>query len=229
MVKEHKQRIVFLCSGGGGNLRFIYRAIQLGLIANCEIVAVITDRHCQASEFASKVGVPNICVTFDDLEQSDLRKELKKQKPHIIITTIHKIISPSIVDEYRGRLINLHYSLLPAFPGVIGMTPVKMAIEYNSQIIGVTTHFVHEKVDVGAPIIQVAIPIKPKSEKLDNVMGMVFKCGCLALMSTIDILTNSGHAIDGFVHNVEDRACLFSGVINVENILALDEEFWVGI
>lgn len=188
MADTDKKRIVFLCSGGGGNLRFTQYAIEREWIQNAKIVSVLTDRECQANNFASQRGIENRCIDFDGDTQEVLLQELLRLDPDVIVTNVHKILCSSVVSRYRGRLINLHYSLLPAFGGMIGEKPVRAALDYGAQFTGVTVHWVDESLDGGRPIIQVAIPLDSTEENFKSLMNLVFRCGCIALMASINFL-----------------------------------------
>lgn len=229
MDVANRKKIVFLCSGGGGNLCFIYEAIQRGWINGVEIVAVLTDRQCQANHFASSIGVPNKCIDFGVNEQQYLLDELGDIEPDLVVTTVHKILSKSVVGKYREKFINLHYSLLPSFGGLIGVKSVKAAIDYGVKFTGVTVHFVDESVDGGRPIVQGAIPLHTFDRDLDAVMNLVFRCGCVALLAAINLrLTNTLVDLTSQVEMM-GKTCLFSGGSIPPFLPLADEDFWCGI
>ena len=180
-------KIVFLCSGGGGNLRFMDEIIRLGWIKNAMICGVITDRECLANQFARENNIWTDTIDFSEPDQLNLIGELNRLAPDIIITNVHKILSLAVVDRFRGALVNLHYSLLPAFGGVIGMKPVRQALDYGAKFVGATVHLVDALVDTGCPLVQVAIPVK-NGDTTDSLMDIVFRCGCIALLNGVQIL-----------------------------------------
>jgi phosphoribosylglycinamide formyltransferase-1 len=106
--------IVILCSGGGGNLRFVYHAIRHGWIPLSKVV-VIADRECLAMNFARQHGLANSVVNFKEVGQVDLIRITSSFNPGLIITTVHQILSPSFLSVFHIPILNLHYSLLPAF------------------------------------------------------------------------------------------------------------------
>jgi len=174
------RKIIFLGSGGGGNLKFINEYSQV----YCEyfsVIAVITDRKCGASEYASLNGIPYEIMSFNREENEDnkLIDYINKFRPDYIITNVHKILSKKVVSEYRGKLLNLHYSYLPAFGGVIGMEPVEQAIKRNNLFIGCTMHYVEEEVDSGDTIAQGFVIFKAS----ENIYQSVFECGAITLLS----------------------------------------------
>ncbi len=187
MAETKKKRLVFLCSGGGGNLCFIHHAIERNWIRDAEIVAVLTDRVCKANLYADAVGLENQCLDFGGSEQVSLLEELRRIKPDLVITTVNKVLRKNIVEAYKGRLINLHYSLLPAFGGLIGDGPIRAAVAYGARFTGVTVHFVDESVDGGSPILQTVIPLHSNETGIEHLMNIVFRNGCITLMRAIDL------------------------------------------
>jgi len=225
MAATEARRIVFLCSGGGGNLSFIHYAIEQGWI-NGTIAAVLTDRQCQASAFAESAGLVNRCIGFNDHDQVELREELERINPDVVVTTVHKILCSAVVDAYRGKLVNLHYSLLPAFAGMIGDSPVKAAIEYGARFTGATAHLVDETVDGGRPLVQAAIPLHMEETDFGLLMNLVFRCGCITLMGAIHSVLNGNAACNEAVQlQILGRQCLISGADNVVGALG-DERLW---
>ena len=187
-------KIVFLCSGGGGNLRFIAEAIRLGWLKQGVICGVITDRECLANQFARDKGIWTAVIDFSQKDQFNLLEELHRLAPDIVVTNVHKILAPGIVDAFRGRLINLHYSLLPAFGGVIGMKPIRQALDYGVQFVGTTAHLVEKAVDTGQPLVQATISVAA-GDTTERLMDVVFRCGCLSLLTGIQILRADGQPI----------------------------------
>lgn len=223
-------RIIFLCSGGGGNLRFVKQATEQGWFGNANLVAVLTDRECAANEYARLYGIDEKCIDFTDASQSELIERLNHYQPDIVITTVHRILNQDVVEKFRGKLINLHYSLLPAFGGSIGTKPVKDAIAYGAQFTGVTVHFVDESLDGGKPVLQAAIPLRA-TDNLDSLMDLVFRCGCLSLASVINSFSREDKDGAGAIEDVvqvKDRHCLFSNKVNLPPRIQ-HEDFWEGI
>ncbi|WP_082426410.1 formyltransferase family protein [Pseudomonas sp. NBRC 111133] len=226
-VQGHvNKRLVFLCSGGGGNLSFLHHAIREGAWHGGEIVGVLTDRHCMANEFSERVGLYNRVVSLGGATQHELTAQLEQLRPDLIITTVHKILCPAVVAQYRDRLVNLHYSLLPAFAGLIGSAPVLAALHQQLLFSGVTVHLVDERVDAGRPLVQVAIALVA-GDSLDNLMPVVFRCGCIALARALTQLSGGGaHLSSAAGLEVSGRACLFNGGVTAAENLLGDERFW---
>lgn len=220
-------RVLFLCSGGGGNLRFIYEAINQGWLQNTKICGVLTDRECSANHFAAGKNIESHVVDFVLSRQTHLLDIINILKPDVIVTTVNKIISDVIVTALRGKLINLHYSLLPAFGGVIGSTPVRQALDYGVKFVGTTVHFVSEDVDAGSPIVQSVTPVySDDTEEL--IMDYLFRCGSICLLTGIQKLTQQHSVQSSFLDIFEfnGRKSHFNPAALVPGVVKADS-FWL--
>jgi phosphoribosylglycinamide formyltransferase 1 len=178
--------IVILCSGGGGNLRFIQKAIDEKWISRWSKLIVIADRECPAINYARNEGIDNYILDFGEPEQIKLSKLASSLEPDLIITTVHRILCNAFLKQFESRLLNLHYSLLPAFSGSIGIKPVQDAQSYGACLIGVTVHAVTEVLDGGKPHVQIALPVNHVDTN-DEAMELIFRAGCIALLTTLMI------------------------------------------
>ncbi len=176
--------MLFLCSGGGGNLRFMHEALRRGWIPGWSRIAVIADRECRATAYAREHGLPVGCENFDQDGQKKLIESAERHAPDLVITTVHRILADQFILRFRKRILNLHYSLLPAFGGSIGKAPVKCAMDYGVCMGGCTVHQVSEVLDGGTPVVQVAIPFAP-DEHLEALIDLEFRVGCLALLQAV--------------------------------------------
>ncbi len=177
-------KVVFLCSGNGGNLRFLHHAMLQRWLAGWDLAGVVCDRPCPAATYASAHGIPVAVMDFSPSGQVSVLAHLAATGPDLVVTTIHRILTPEMVKTLGGRLVNLHYSLLPAFGGTIGEQPVKQALAYGVKFCGVTVHQVSDQVDAGRPLVQAVVPV---SEPLvyQELMQAIFQAGCLALLSIL--------------------------------------------
>lgn len=185
------KKIIFLASGNGGTLEFIKKCIDNNVLMDFTIECVISDRECGALEYARRMGIKNYKINYDKDNDTELKAILDKNTSvDYIITNIHKIISEQLVDEYYGKLINLHYSLLPAFKG---FNAVKRALDKGLRFIGTTVHYVDKNMDNGDILSQTIISIDREME-FDVIMNKVFQAGCLNLLNTIVRLTELDNA-----------------------------------
>lgn len=183
-------KLVILCSGGGGNLRCLESAIKKKILKENEIIQVFSDRDCGASRYAQSQGIPTSIEDFKLGNQKTLLEKLLYLQPGKIVSLIDRIIGPEIISVFPNKIFNLHYSLLPSFPRLIGIRPVEKAIEFGSKIIGVTVHTVIEEVDLGSPVVQAVCPVLPE-DQLSDLMDVQFKLGVLSLLAALDQKTRS--------------------------------------
>lgn len=153
-------KLAVLCSGRGSDLQSIIDAIGRGEL-NAEISIVITDKpKVLALERAEKAGIKNICVDrklFDN--RADFEAEILKNLGEVdlvVLAGFMRILSPDFVKKFSGRLMNIHPSLLPAFPGAHAHRDV---LAYGVKISGCTVHFVDEGTDSGPIILQATVKV----------------------------------------------------------------------
>lgn len=226
-MEQKNKKIAFLCSGDGGNLRFIQNCIHKKLLTNTKIAVVISGSMCGAIEYARRQKISFHICDFKVNNQREVADLLKSYDPDLIITTVNKILTPQVLKILPGRYINLHYSLLPAFTGTIGINSVKQAIGYGVKCAGVTVHYAEEIVDAGKPLFQAVVPIYQKDTP-EIVMNIIFRCGALALVSTIKNLLNGTATIQEKIVQMENRHCLFNPApILLPEIQ--EENFWTGM
>lgn len=155
-------KIGVLVSGRGSNLQAIIDAIKNKEL-NAEIAVVLSDNpKAFALERASKAGIETAVIELkkfkakDDYE-SEIVKTLKAKKAELVcLAGYMRIVGPAILKEFKAKIINIHPSLLPAFPGLHAQ---KQALEHGVKVSGCTVHFVDEGTDTGPIIIQSAVPV----------------------------------------------------------------------
>lgn len=159
-------RVAVLASGRGSNLQAVIDAIEAGEV-HATIVAVISNKKDAAAlERARKHGLPDLFVDPrpfagrpDSREAYDraLLEVLEKHNVELVLLAGYmKIVTAVLVNAYANRMMNIHPSLLPSFPG---LEVQKKAIEWGCKLAGCTVHFVTEGVDEGPIILQAAVPI----------------------------------------------------------------------
>ena len=152
-------RVVVLLSGRGSNFRAIAEA-QLPI----EIVAVISNRP-QAGGLAYAREHGMTAVAFDHTEHPDraafdalLGDEIERYRPDLVVLAGYmRILSPAFIARFEGRLLNIHPSLLPMFPG---LKTHQRALAEGVKIHGCTVHFVTADLDHGPIVIQAAVPVR---------------------------------------------------------------------
>jgi len=159
-------RVAVLASGRGSNLQAVIDAIATGTV-QAKIVAVISNKkEAPALARAGRYGLSAFFIDpkpyagrLDSREAYD-RELLDVLKHHdvelVLLAGYMKIVTAVLVEAFMNRMMNIHPSLLPSFPG---LDVQKKAIEWGCKLAGCTVHFVTEGVDEGPIIIQAAVPI----------------------------------------------------------------------
>lgn len=153
-------KLAVLCSGRGTDLQSIIDAIKAGSL-NAEISIVLTDKpNVMALERAELAGIKNVCVDRKKFStRAEFEAEILRQIDGVdlvVLAGFMRILSPEFVRKYSGRLMNIHPSLLPAFPGAHAHRDV---LAYGVKISGCTVHFVDEGTDSGPIILQAAVEV----------------------------------------------------------------------
>lgn len=162
-------RVLVLVSGGGTNLQAIIDGVADGTITNTEIVGVLSNNYGVYSlERAEKAGIKNEVISPKDFpDRSAFNKafleKLNEYDPDLIVLAGFLVVIPEIViNQYEGRIINIHPSLIPSFcgTGYYGLKVHKAALERGVKVSGATVHFVDAGTDTGPIILQKAVYVE---------------------------------------------------------------------
>ncbi|MEP6722050.1 MAG: phosphoribosylglycinamide formyltransferase [Variovorax sp.] len=163
-----QKNIVILISGGGSNMAAIVRAAERGRWGarfDARVAAVVSNRPGAGGlEIAGGLGIATAVVdhrAFDSRETFDaaLSAEIDAHAPALVVLAgFMRILTPGFVAHYAGRLINIHPSLLPAFPG---LHTHRRALEAGCRVAGVTVHQVTAELDHGPILAQAVVPVLP--------------------------------------------------------------------
>ena len=155
-------KIGVLVSGRGTNLQAIIDAIENGEL-NARIAVVLSDKKkAPALDRARTLGIDAVALapsSFAGKQEYDqaLVRELENRKIDLVcLAGYMRILSPGFIRKFEGKIINIHPSLLPAFPG---LNVQQKAIDYGVKFSGCTVHFVNEEVDSGPIILQAVVPV----------------------------------------------------------------------
>jgi len=149
------KKIVVFASGSGSNFENIVKELHGKF---CDVELLVCDRseaYCLTR--AENLGIKTLQLTLKDFSskacyETEIIKHLKKINPDLIVLAGYmKLIGETLLNEYEGKIINIHPSLLPAFPGADGISD---AICYDVRVMGVTVHYVDAGVDTGKIIDQ---------------------------------------------------------------------------
>lgn len=162
MVEEKKIKIAVLVSGRGSNLQSIIDSIERGETAANIAVILSNKPNALALERGRKHGVETVFLDPklypDKLHYDRAMIDILKSKSVdlVCLAGFMRILSREFIQAFQGKIINIHPSLLPSFPG---LDPQKKALEYGVKFSGCTVHFVEEEVDSGPIILQAVVPI----------------------------------------------------------------------
>lgn len=155
-------RIVVLVSGTGSNMMALARACGAGELP-ARVEAVVGDRACEGLSLAARAGIETeVCAPRDYTDRSQwdaaLRDRVAKYRPDLVVSAgFMRILGPGFVDAFYGRLVNLHPSLLPSFPGAHA---VRDALAAGVKVTGTTVHLVDRDVDHGPILFQEPVRVR---------------------------------------------------------------------
>lgn len=162
-------KVAVLVSGGGTNLQAILDAIDRKEIQNAEVCAVISNNpNAYALERARRKGISALCISPKAYENREafhkaLLQALRDSKADLVVLAGCLVVIPEcIIREYKGRMINIHPSLIPSFcgTGFYGLKVHEEALKRGVKVTGATVHFVDEGTDTGPILLQKAVEVK---------------------------------------------------------------------
>ncbi len=157
------KRIGVLLSGRGSNFEALADSVAAGRIPNAEIAIVISHREgAPGIERARARGIDARVIPSKGLEREAYDRQVvaalqEKKVDLVCLAGYMRLLSPYFVQAFRGRILNIHPSLLPAFPGLESQ---RQALEHGAKFAGCTVHFVDENLDAGPILLQSAVPIR---------------------------------------------------------------------
>ena len=193
-------RIGVLASGRGSNFQAIIDAIKSGT-CNAKIEVLITNNpKARAIERAKKENIP---VEIVEREQFSSREEmddrifelLEKYNVELVVLAGYMAIikGRKLLEGYKNRIINIHPSLLPSFPG---LNAQKQAFEYGVKVSGLTIHFVDDSLDGGPIIYQKAVDISD-CESAEEVADRILKHEHQSYPEVVDMFSKGKFIIEG--------------------------------
>ena len=194
-------RVTVLVSGGGTNLQAILDAIDSGKIRNAEVVAVISNNPgAYALERAKQHNIPAICISPKQYESREafneaLLEALRKTEADLVVLAGCLVVIPeSIIREYKGRMINIHPSLIPSFcgTGYYGLKVHEEALKRGVKVTGATVHYVDEGTDTGPIILQKAVEVKEGDTPKILQQRVMEEAEWVLLPQAIDRIANRG-------------------------------------
>ena len=170
------KRLGILLSGRGSNFEAIADEVAAGRI-DAEIGLVISNRpEARGLEAAGRRGLPAVSIPSKGLDREEydamLVRELKAKAVDLIcLAGFMRLLSATFVRAFPQRILNIHPSLLPAFPGLDAQ---KQALEHGVKITGCTVHLVDEFLDAGPIVLQAAVPVLDE-DTVDSLSARILK------------------------------------------------------
>ena len=157
-------RIAILLSGRGSNMVALTDAVQAGGIPNAEVAVVISDQpDAKGLQIARELGIKTLTIERRGRKREEhdceIVSALQDERVDLIcLAGYMRVLSPFFVDAFNERILNIHPSLLPAFPG---LEPQRQALDHGAHESGCTVHVVDNTLDGGPIIAQRTVPVVP--------------------------------------------------------------------
>jgi phosphoribosylglycinamide formyltransferase 1 len=158
-----KKRIGVLLSGRGSNFEALASRVASGHIPNAEIAMALSNREdARGIEKARALGIEARVISSKGLEREAydtlvIAALQEKRVDLVCLAGYMRLLSPQFVAAFHNRILNIHPSLLPAFPGLEAQ---RQALEHGVRFSGCTVHFVDENLDAGPIVLQACVPVE---------------------------------------------------------------------
>lgn len=188
-----------LLSGRGSNFEAIARNVASGQIRDARIALVISNvPGARGLAIARELGITALVIPSKGKEREQHDREvvaaLQEHKvDFVFLAGYMRLLSPWFVRQYRHHILNIHPSLLPAFPGLEAQ---QQAFAYGVKVSGCTVHFVDEELDHGPIIVQRAVPVLDTDDE-ETLTARILAEEHIAYSEAINIVLEGGYEIAG--------------------------------
>lgn len=188
-----------LLSGRGSNFEAIAKNVAAGMIPNARIAVVISNKpDAGGLEIAKRLGLEALVIPSKGKPREEHDREvvaalLQHRVDLVCLAGYMRLLSPWFVQQFPRRILNIHPSLLPAFPGLEAQ---EQAFAYGVKITGCTVHFVDEELDHGAIIAQKAVPVLETDDER-TLAARILKQEHMAYSEAINIVLEGKYEIAG--------------------------------
>jgi len=192
------KRLGILISGRGSNFEAIAANVASGAL-DAEIAVVIANRaEAQGLEIARARGLNAVCLPSKGLDREVydrmLVAELRKHEVDLVcLAGFMRLLSAGFIREFPQRILNIHPSLLPAFPGLDAQ---HQALAHGVKLTGCTVHFVDQDLDAGPIVLQAAVPVED-DDTVDTLSARILKEEHRIYSEAIRIVIAGNYRIDG--------------------------------
>lgn len=188
-----------LLSGRGSNFEAIAKNVASGKIAGARIAVVISNRtDAGGIETAKRLGLDTLVIPSKGKQREEHDREvvaaLQQQKIDLVcLAGYMRLLSPWFVKQFPHKILNIHPSLLPAFPGLEAQ---QQAFAYGVKVAGCTVHFVDEELDHGAIIVQKTVPVRDSDDE-HTLSARILEQEHIAYSEAINLVLNREFRIAG--------------------------------
>jgi phosphoribosylglycinamide formyltransferase 1 len=193
------RRLGVLVSGRGSNLQALIDAIADGRL-NASIAVVISNREDAAGlERARAAGIAAICLshrafaTRDEYDRALVTELQARNVGLVCLAGFMRLVGSSLIEAFPNRILNIHPSLLPAFPGLDAQ---KQAIEHGVKVSGVTVHLVTAELDGGPIVVQRAVAVTP-GDTADSLAARILEEEHRAYPEAVQMILAGGWRVEG--------------------------------
>jgi phosphoribosylglycinamide formyltransferase-1 len=188
-----------LLSGRGSNFEAIAANVASGKIADARIAVVISNRtDAGGIQTAKRLGIETLVIPSKGKQREDHDREVvtalqQHQVDLICLAGYMRLLSPWFVKQFPHKILNIHPSLLPAFPGLEAQ---QQAFAYGVKVAGCTVHFVDEELDHGAIIVQKSVPVLENDDE-HTLAARILEQEHTAYSEAINLVLNREYRIVG--------------------------------
>lgn len=193
------RRLGVLISGRGSNLQALIDAIRDGRL-DATIAVVISNKEDAAGLVrARSAGIEALCISHrgwssrDDYERALVRELKSRDVGLVCLAGFMRLIGAPLIEAFPNAILNIHPSLLPAFPG---MDAQRQAVEHGVKVSGVTVHFVTAELDAGPIILQRAVPVL-ETDTADTLAARILIEEHKAYPEAVKLVLEEGWRIEG--------------------------------
>jgi phosphoribosylglycinamide formyltransferase-1 len=194
-----RSRLGVLISGRGSNLGALIDAIAQGRLA-ATIAIVVSNRHNAAGlERAREAGIETIVLDHrqfssrHDFDAAVARELHARDVQLVCLAGFMRLVGPALLDAFPNAILNIHPSLLPAFPGVDAQ---RQALEHGAKVSGATVHLVTGELDGGPIVLQAAVPVK-ENDTADTLSARILEQEHRLYPAAVSLLLAGNWRIEG--------------------------------
>lgn len=194
-----RRRIGVLLSGRGSNFEALADNIAAGRVPDAEISVVISNKPDAAGlERARKRGIEALAIPSNGLQREAYDRQVvaalqQRQVELVCLAGYMRLLSPYFVTAFPQRILNIHPSLLPSFPGLEAQ---RQALDYGVKVAGCTVHFVDENLDAGPIILQAVVPVEDADDE-HTLAGRILKEEHRIYAEAVKIILEGRYRIEG--------------------------------